>query len=280
MIVSKRFIFLSFLLVLVLSATLVVSHGDDNGEDEKVLEADKQSARSLKLVLYTSAFVSLLVIISLKLKHKTETLKWLLFLGIVIPSFLVSVYIAWTTVALNLSSGSGGPVHWHADFEVWNCGEKLDLVDPKGLSNRLGSPVFHEHGDNRVHVEGVIVRESEVGLHSFFEIIGGDLDDEKLIIPTNDGLQTLYDGQNCNGQPGELQMFLYRVTNPDPTKKTGFTYTLDKITDFDEYILAPYSNIPPGDCFIIEFDQRKSTTDKICETYRLAIKRLETMNSP
>ena len=43
--------------------------------------------------------------------------------------------------------------------------------------------------------------------------------------------------------------------------------------NFDDHILAPYSNIPPGDCIIIEFDTEKEKTEHICETYKVAIER-------
>ena len=53
-------------------------------------------------------------------------------------------------------------------------------------------------------------------------------------------------------------------------RKSGFIYEQIKIDDFEEYIISPYSNIPPGDCIIIEFGPEKQLTDKICLPYKLA----------
>jgi hypothetical protein len=65
------------------------------------------------------------------------------------------------------------------------------------------------------------------------------------------------------------------VTNPDPTKKSGFIYEKLKLEDFTGYVLSPYFNVPPGDCIIIEFGPSMDSTDKMCETYRLAVSKGE-----
>ena len=92
-------------------------------------------------------------------------------------------------------------------------------------------------------------------------------------MPTDEGMLEMRNGESCNGREGKLQVFLYKVTNPDSSKK--WIYRQEKLQDFDEYVLSPYSNVPPGDCIIIEFDSEKESTDKICASYTAAISRGE-----
>ena len=77
------------------------------------------------------------------------------------------------------------------------------------------------------------------------------------------------DGELCNGEPAEVQIFAYVVSNPDARQKSGFLVEQLKVNG--NYILSPYQDVPPGDCIIVEFDKRKNKTDKICETYRIAV---------
>jgi hypothetical protein len=98
--------------------------------------------------------------------------KKIFFSIMVIPIVFSSLFLAGHTVYENLTSITKGPVHWHADYEVWACGEKLDLVDPEGMSNRIGTSVFHEHGDNRMHVEGVIRNLQDANLENYFKTVG------------------------------------------------------------------------------------------------------------
>ena len=198
--------------------------------------------------------------------------KWFLFLGMVLPVILATLYLAGSTVYLNTISESGGPVHWHTDFEIWNCGQHVDLVEPIGLSNRVGTSVLHEHGDQRVHVEGVVVDSATVGLDDFFAAVGGVLGKGTLVVPTDAGLVAMKDGESCNGGPGLVQVFLYRVNNPGAKP---WVYTQQKLPSIENYVPAPYSNVPPGDCVIIEFDIDKPATDKLCTSYEVVIERGE-----
>ena len=58
-----------------------------------------------------------------------------------------------------------------------------------------------------------------------------------------------------------------------------FILYVQKIDNFPEYVLSPYSQIPPGDCIIIEFSEEKQTTEHICETYKVAVQRGELSGS-
>lgn len=213
--------------------------------------------------LYYS-FLLMIIAILYSLTHKlNKSGKKIAFLIITIPVIISTLYLGGHTIYLNLISETGGPVHWHFDYEVWVCDEKLDLINPTGLTNRVGTSVLHEHNDERVHVEGVLVKKSDANLDAFFHTIGGDLHDDKLIFTTNDEVVSVKNGDTCpNGNPGTLQVFLYK------TESTTFTQT--KLEDFTNYIMSPESQVPPGDCIIVEFGEVKESTNKLCLTYQVA----------
>ena len=263
------------LVLLFLLPALVLANGEDDHTVEVGQTIEEEiKGTSITLIFWGSLLLGLLILIALLHKNKGEREKKLLFGLIVVSVVVVTAYVMGSTIYLNTISVTGGPVHWHADFEVWNCGERLDLTDPTGFENRVGSSMFHEHGDDRIHVEGVVVDYDDVTLHRFFELAGGDLTNERLVYPTTTGVVDVSNGDLCNGQPGTLQAFLYRLTNPDPTKRSGFVAVQEKLDDIAGYVPAPYSNIPPGDCIIIEFtEEDKPSTENICTTYRIAIER-------
>ncbi|MEK6939790.1 MAG: hypothetical protein AABX31_03610 [Nanoarchaeota archaeon] len=225
--------------------------------------------RSMVVIVVTSIIVTDLVILAIISKRKLNNHKKLLFSLMVIPIIAATLYTAGTTIYLNHISATKGPVHWHADFEVWNCGKKLDVINPNGLSNRIGTPVFHEHNDFRIHIEGVVIKTEDVALDNFVNVIGGALSEESLGVPTNEGIVLLRNGDLCSGKPGKVQVFVYTVANPQESGK--WIYTQEKIEDYANYVLAPYSHVPPGDCIIVEFDREKERTDKICTTYQVAL---------
>lgn len=263
---SMKLLPLAIIVAIMLPGTVIATEG--------TLE-EAISSSSLNAVMVGGALAAILIALSLARREMAEHHKTILFVGIITPVILVTAYLVGATLFLNFSSSTGGPVHWHADFEIWNCGSPVDLKDPEGLLNRIGTPVYHEHGDNRIHVEGVVVEPEEVRLQRFFDVIGGSLVEGRLLVPLNQGELVMQDGMECNGQQGTLQVFVYQITNPDPTKRSGFFYTQKKVENYPHYILSPYTNVPPGDCIILEFDQEKPTTDKICETYRIAQERGE-----
>ncbi|MBI4155287.1 hypothetical protein HY498_04340 [Candidatus Woesearchaeota archaeon] len=191
--------------------------------------------------------------------------KKFLFLAIIIPIVLVTLYMAFSTIYLNIMAETRGPVHWHADFEIFACGKKIDLASPKGLVNRVGTSTFHEHGDNRIHIEGLVLNLRQITLKNFLKVTGGALDDNKIIVNTDEGLVEFENGDLCDNENGELQVFVYKTKD----KK----YYQQKIKDFENYVISSYSYVPPGDCLIIEFDIKKDKTDKICETYKTAIQK-------
>ena len=258
----------TFLISLLSFPPLIFAHG---GEEETAGEAVTQTledsirSNSIKIVVVASILILGFLVLTILLKHLGERVKTVLFLGIVLPTLFTTVYLITSTIYLNSASSSGGPVHWHADYQIWDCGQKLELIDPEGFSNRVGSATFHEHNDNRIHVEGVVVDKKEAALGRFFQFVGGELHNDGFQIPTNDGLIVRRNGDPCKGdRPGILQAFVY--------KTHGDTYRQEKLTDPTSYILSPYGNVPPGDCIIVEFDSKeKVETDKLCDSYKLKI---------
>lgn len=205
----------------------------------------------------------ILTVISVWIKEKPEWLKNILFGGMSLVALSLTTYLVYTTVHKNVTSVTGGPVHYHADFRVFACGEEVELVDPEGLSNKVGTSLFHEHNDSRIHVEGAVGDLDDITLAKFFEVTGGELTNQYLKILTNDPegmVKTYYDYQ---GKQGFLQVFVYRTE--------GESITQTKIDNPTQYVLSPYSQVPPGDCIIIEFDSVKEKTDKICDSYGVKV---------
>ena len=268
-------IYLLIVLVVITSSS-AYSHGEEELQEHEEQKADigeHLKSSSTTYITIASIIAVILVLFSIYEKDKSEKMKIFLFLGIAIPVIIATAYSAGSTIYLNLASHTKGPVHWHADYEIWDCGKKINLIRPEGISNRVGSTVFHEHNDNRIHVEGVVIDKSEVDLHNFFETVGGMLSESTLYLPTDNGFAEIKNGGLCNGREAKIQVFLYNVKNPDDAK--NWVYGQQKLEDFENYILAPYSNVPPGDCIIIEFDIEKEKTEHICETYNSAMARGE-----
>jgi len=256
-------------LIFFLSALVIRAH---EGEPEEVVETvtatleDTIRSNSLKVAAVGSFLILLFVLLTIILKNKGGLVKKLLYAGIALPTLAATIFLSGSTLYLNLSSSSGGPVHWHADFEVWDCGQKLDLIDPEGFSNRVGSSTFHEHNDDRIHVEGVVVHPEEASLGRFFGFIGGELAENGFELPLNQGMVDRHNGDLCSdGTTGYLQVFVY--------KTSGKIYTQQKLEDPEDYLLSPYGNVPPGDCIIVEFGEYKDSTDKLCDSYKLQIQK-------
>ena len=179
---------------------------------------------------------------------------------------LPTLYMIVSTVYLNTISSSKGPVHWHADIEIWSCGKELELQDPEGsFSNKIGTATLHEHNDKRIHLEGVVVEPHDASLGKFFRVIGGEITPTSITVPTNTGPAVLTNGTMCpNGEQGTVQAFLFR------TDDDGY-YTQTKLADPQDHIIAPYSTVPEGDCIIVEFGASKARTDRLCQSYEVAL---------
>lgn len=251
--------------------SFVYAHGGIDDEFEEIEEAVVPTleeiirSNSLKVIFFASVIIIVAVILTILLKDRGEGIKRVLFSVIVVPTVLATLFIAGSTIYLNFQSISGGPVHWHAEYEIWECGKELDLTDPEGFTNKIGSATLHEHNDNWIHLEGVVTDESEATLGKYFKVIGGNLSEDGFRIPTNDGLVSRHNGDACSdGSPGTFQVFVYQIE--------GKVFTQKKLEEPNKYILSPEGNIPSGDCIIFEFDPVvKDKTDKLCNQYELQV---------
>lgn len=226
--------------------------------------AETISEYSKIATLAALAILVTLTAFALRIKRQSEIIKKFLFSGFLIITLACTLFLAASTTFLNSVSSSKGPVHHHADFEIWRCGKELELKNPQGLSNKIGTPTLHEHNDKRIHIEGVIVKPQDASLGNFFRVVGGNLDSDSISFPTNEGQTTLKTGNDCpNFENAKLQVFLYKVS--------GQNFSQTKLTDPRRYTISPESAVPPGDCIIIELDQEKEKTDKLCQSFEVAI---------
>lgn len=252
-----------------------------------------------KAVVYGAIVLVTAIVIASLLKDKAPKLKLPLFLIMATALVGVTFTLIGSTVYLNTKSESGGPVHWHTDVEYWACGTEIEFRDPHGfLSNKIGTATYHEHNDKRIHLEGVVVRkDQDASLEKFMRVTGGFLQDDAIAIPLNDSeaewfvsgdaadgdatsidtdagelksyvhhgqegpVMKLANGQTCGGNRAELQAFVYRYNKEDDT------YAQTKLANPKEYIMRDESQVPPGDCLIIEFDTPKAATERLCEQY-------------
>lgn len=238
-----------YLAGILLLMSIAFSHEIAQEEFKKVLPINPLN------VIYVAGGIAILVLILSILFHKNfaETHKKFAFSLVAIPVVFASLYLVASTIYLNINSVSQGPVHWHADYQVWVCNERLDLADPKGLVNRIGSPTLHGHDDDRIHIEGTVMSFEDVNLKSFFRKIGGELEKGHLIYPTNDKIVNVKNGDSCpDGSIGNLKVYV-----------NG-----ERVYNFEDYVIYPSALVPPGDCVIIIFDGSDSNkTNLICESW-------------
>lgn len=221
---------------------------------------------SVLIASVAAAFISFLTIVSIVVREKSEAAKKMLFILMTISISFPTLFFIGATVYTNSFSETKGPVHWHADFEIYACGTRIALAPPASkLSNKVGTPVFHHHNDNRVHVEGVVVERARFSLADFFAAIGGRIDKESFTLPTDTGVKHIQNGELCNGNPGLWQTFVYEQDERTPSR-----YRQRKLQNVRDFVLAPFQNIPPGNCIIFEFDAYKERTDHLCAFYEVA----------
>jgi hypothetical protein len=251
---------------------------------------------SLTVVGIGSVLLVLFVLLAILFAKKAPKIKAPLFAGILLTVVGTTLTISGGTIYLNTQSYAGGPVHWHADYEVWVCGNELDLRDPHGvLSNKIGTPTLHEHNDKRIHLEGVPITPKDASLGKFMNVVGGEIGKSSLVFPLNDDnyfytdqgkedgdgngaqapeLITPYihteaegkvakflSGEKCGEETAEVQTFVYKFD------KSTKTYKQTKIEDPANYVISGYSDVPPGDCIIMEFAPKMNRTSHLCKQY-------------
>lgn len=205
-------------------------------------------------ILWAAGWLVLVMIVTLLHGKKFGDLEKKVFFALIaIPTIIATLYVAGFTIHKNVTSVTEGPVHWHMDYQVWACGERLDLVDPDFPSNKIGTPLFHEHNDDRLHVEGTVNDLADVDVGSYFATLGGRLTSTNMVYPVDGkGIVELSNGDLCNGQASTLTVYVNgeRINNPDT------------------YLYYPHPLVPPGDCLIFEFGPGDAQfTDKICESW-------------
>ncbi len=237
---KKRFSGIIFFILLLL-ISIVFSHGGEE-EDFMLDHSELYPITQLQAVGYGSlAFIVLIIIILLFSKKMNELNKRIAYFLIIAVIGVVTLYLILTTLHLNIISVTKGPVHWHADFEIWVCDKQIELAKPKSmLSNKQGVELMHAHTDNRIHVEGVLLDKKSASLGAFFYAVSGSISDDGIKVPTDEGLLQVHDGDFCNGQAAKLYVFVNGNLIDNPS----------------DYVISPYEKVPPGDRVKIVFTEK------------------------
>jgi len=258
--------------------------------------AAQTSSLALRVVVTAAIVLMLLTILAAFINDRNPKLKLPIFILMAITMAGSTLVLIGSTVYLNISSDSGGPVHWHAAIEYWACGNQLEFRDPEGkFSNKIGTSTSHEHDDKILHLEGVIVdKETDASLGGLMNSLGAYISSSELIIPLNDNpgswfedshegiianqafvapyienLQEIgtvaefQDGQSCGDEEADVQVYVFKYNGENDV------YWQEKLTAPESYIINEEPNIPPGDCLVIEFGPTKERTDKLCSQYGL-----------
>ncbi|MBY6293975.1 hypothetical protein GLU60_01145 [Nanohaloarchaea archaeon H01] len=197
-------------------------------------------------------------------------------LALLIPSF----YAAGAFVHQSQTSWSGGEIHWHADFEVivQEGGEyrQLDLIDPGQfcktttheselmceLNDRTGSTKYHEHNDDRIHLEGIFKEREDATLAAFFETFDGELSDERLIFPTNNRtVQKVENGETPKvlvhkGVGGNRGWCAIAETGDVTEEDICTTETGEYATSPSDYVISPFKRGPSLDDIFVVYDSK------------------------
>ena len=237
----KKRLLLLLSLMLILSINFAFSHG---GEEDKFMldHSGLYPVTQLQAVGYGSlVFGVLIAVIILFHKKMRGMAKKIAYSLVLIVVALVTLYLVITTLHLNVISITKGPVHWHADFEIWVCDKEIKLAEPKGLSNKQGVDLMHAHNDNRIHVEGVILDYKQASLGAFFHAVGGSLASDGIKVPTNEGLVSVHEGDFCNEKPAKIYVFVNGNLIENPR----------------DYAISHYEEVPPGDRIKFVFTEKQ-----------------------
>lgn len=196
--------------------------------------------------------------------------------GFLVAILAPSLYAAGAFVHDSQTSWSGGEIHWHADYEVLvedESGEleRLNLIDPGNfceetshessymcsVNDRVGSTEYHEHNDNRIHLEGSFKEKRDASLAAYFEQFNGELTNSKILYPTNEGtVQEFEDGENSikilvNKGVGERHWCAVDNTIEGNARCSSHG---DVASGPEDYIISPYSRGANLDNIFIVYD--------------------------
>ncbi len=235
---KPRYIILSSLFAFLSSLAVVFAHELEQSTWQRIGIPDPY-----QILSYSAAIMIIALVLAAFLKNEmSKNLQKIAYFAIAIPVIIGTLYLGWATIELNQKSWSHGPVHWHADFEIWVCGEQIDIVNPTGLRNFVGEEAIHEHGDNRIHIEGVIFDREDATLHEFFEALGGEFTESTLSVPTEHGMETWKNRDSCNGIPGVWYTFI----------NNGYAPSKEAV----DYVISPWQTVPPGDTIKFVFSEK------------------------
>src|SRR3989344_9432590 len=134
----------SYLIIGILLATAVFAHHEEEQSIDiptrgATGQADIYNERAGEISIYATVLLLVIAFLALTQQKSSNTIKALLFILLCLITLAATIYLVGSTLYINLTSSTKGPVHWHTDFELWNCGQRVNLEDPKGLSNRIGT---------------------------------------------------------------------------------------------------------------------------------------------
>ncbi len=231
------------------------------------------------------------------LVHHKFDLRPVFFYAFGAVSLVVTTVLLLSTSLLQIQSGTAGAAHTQAEIEFWVCGTEISP-----LTHNLSNDRRFSQGAKRVYLSGFTPADDEAGsLRGYVAALGGELQDESLRLPLaaqddewtmpeqlRDGdpqgdLDTRFmqrymirqntgspdesfiditSGQRCpRSTETELQVFVYSA-DPDSN-----SYQQQKLDNPSQYRFTAGQPVPPGDCVIVEFDESKDRTDKLCPGY-------------
>ena len=151
-------------MAVLIASAYVLAHGGVEDEHMEQLPQESQSSTNpilidpMLLIKFTVAWIIIITIFIFFEQNLVAQHKKLFFWMIAAPVILSTLYLSFHTIFSNIISETGGPVHWHAHYQVWTCRERLKLSEPKGLENKVGTSLMHVHNDDSIHIEGVLNR--------------------------------------------------------------------------------------------------------------------------
>jgi len=225
-------------LFLILPISIVLAH---TGEDFDFSPKTAYPLTLMQAAGYGSIiFGALIFIVIFKGNSLSDSSKKTIFISIAGLVSLITLYLVVVTLHMNLTSDTKGPVHWHADYEIWACGKRIRLAEPKFMSNTQGTQMTHSHNDDRIHIEGTLLDLKESGLRYFFHSVGGSISIDGMSIPTDEGMKEFHNGDLCNELPARLYAFV-----------NG-----NQVADFPAYRISHYGEVPPGDRIKFVFTEK------------------------
>lgn len=228
------------------------------------------------------AFIALALIF----EKRTTALKIPIFTAICVVVIATTSTLAFCASYLATQSPAGGMAHWQARYQIWVCGNRLELRDPQTfVSNKIGSASLHEHNDSIIHLEGTpSALPYDFSLGKFMAAVGGAISNNSLVVPVNDSgyfvagnapapeltepyvhtdptgtVASVASGDPCGDQTAAMQAFAYRYN------ESTNAYQQTKIADIAAYEPSHATKASRSDCIIIEFGPYTPSTTHTCQ---------------